>query len=160
MEKQLNFVKPSTRRFFRESKELGRYGFIDWLHGYIYGRWAYFYIGVGTGRTGHVEAVRIAYDPAVITLSEILDRFFGLFDATVPHPEAGVPGSQYRSAVFCHTEEDCRLVQAYLRDAEPPGNPERPVVTVVQQAGPFWPAEACHQQYYEKMANRYQKPLF
>lgn len=118
------------------------------------------YIGVGTGRTGHVEAVRIAYDPAVITLSEILDRFFGLFDATVPHPEAGVPGSQYRSAVFCHTEEDCRLVQAYLRDAEPPGNPERPVVTMVQQAGPFWPAEACHQQYYEKMANRYQKPLF
>ena len=49
MEKQLNFVKPSTRRFFRESRELGRYGFIDWLHGYIYGRWIYFYIGLGTG---------------------------------------------------------------------------------------------------------------
>lgn len=42
-------IKPSTRNFFRESRALGRYGPIDWLHGYIYGRWAYFYIGVGTG---------------------------------------------------------------------------------------------------------------
>ncbi len=49
MAKQLNLIKPSTHSFYRHSKELGRYGFKDWLHGYIYGRWAYFYIGFGTG---------------------------------------------------------------------------------------------------------------
>ncbi|MGI9536388.1 MAG: 4Fe-4S binding protein [Desulfocapsaceae bacterium] len=60
MNKQLNLVKPSTRRFFAESKKLGRYGFIDWLHGYIYGRWAYFYIGVGTGEHTLVKKFRPA----------------------------------------------------------------------------------------------------
>jgi ferredoxin len=43
------FMKPSTREYFRESRKLGRYGFAEWLHGYVYGRWAYFYISVGTG---------------------------------------------------------------------------------------------------------------
>lgn len=43
------FMKPSTREYFRESKKLGRYGFAEWLHGYVYGRWVYFYISVGTG---------------------------------------------------------------------------------------------------------------
>jgi ferredoxin len=49
VEKQMGFIKPSTRRYFKESQKLGRYGFIDWLHGYVYGRWAYLYIGIGTG---------------------------------------------------------------------------------------------------------------
>ncbi|MEJ2134615.1 MAG: 4Fe-4S binding protein [Desulfofustis sp.] len=49
MDKHLSLVKPSTRRFFKESQKLGRYRCIDWLHGYVYGRWAYFYIGIGTG---------------------------------------------------------------------------------------------------------------
>ncbi|MBT8346814.1 MAG: 4Fe-4S binding protein [Desulfofustis sp.] len=58
MEKQVGFIKPSTRRFFKESKKLGRYGFIDWLHGYVYGRWAYFYIGIGTGEHTLVKRFR------------------------------------------------------------------------------------------------------
>lgn len=84
MEKQLNFVKPSTRRFFRESKELGRYGFIDWLHGYIYGRWAYFYIGVGTGEHKLVKN----FKPA----AEALFRLFRLVTGTgkKSDTEAGV----------------------------------------------------------------------
>ena len=49
MERQVGFIKPSTRRFFKESQKLGRYGLVDWLHGYAYGRWIYFYIGMGTG---------------------------------------------------------------------------------------------------------------
>lgn len=118
------------------------------------------YLHVSTGESGHVEAVRIAYDPAEITLPQVLDHFFGLFDPTAPPPEAGVPGSQYRTAVFCHTDADCVAAEAYIRDAEHSGRYDTPVVTVVQRAGPFWPAEACHQQYYEKMANRYQTPLF
>jgi methionine-S-sulfoxide reductase len=118
------------------------------------------YIRVSTGETGHVEAVRIAYDPAVITFTEVLDRFFGLFDLSEPAPEAGVPGSQYRPAIFCHDDEDCVAAEAYVRDTGTSGRYDKPVVTVIQRAGPFWPAEECHQQYYEKMANRYRTPLF
>ena len=58
MDKQARLIKPSTRRFFRESQELGRYGFVDWLHGYIYGRWAYFYIGIGTGEHALIKRFR------------------------------------------------------------------------------------------------------
>ena len=118
------------------------------------------YIRVSTGETGHVEAVRVAYDPEVIPLPEILGHFFNLFDPTAPVSEAGVPGSQYRPAVFCHTEEDCCTAQAYIREAEQSGRYGGPFAVVVRRAGPFWPAEECHQQYYEKMANRYRTPLF
>ena len=71
MAKQLSPVKESTRRFFDESKKLGRYGFLDWLHGYIYGRWAYFYIGVGTGEHKLVKR----FKPA----GELIYRLFKLF---------------------------------------------------------------------------------
>ncbi|WAI02500.1 peptide-methionine (S)-S-oxide reductase MsrA [Methanogenium organophilum] len=118
------------------------------------------YIRVSTGETGHVEAVRIAYDPTVIPLSDILDRFFCLYDPTVKEPETGSEGSQYRSAVFCHTEEDCRTTRAFIHAEEKSGNYCGPIVTEVRTAATFWPAEDCHQQYYEKMANRYRKPLF
>ena len=49
MSKKITLVKPSTRTFFKESKKLGRYGPVEWLHGYVYGRWIYHYIGIGTG---------------------------------------------------------------------------------------------------------------
>ena len=116
---------------------------------------------VSTGTTGHVEAVRIAYDPAIISLPAILSRFFGLFD---PTSEDGQPrhegSSQYRSFIFCHTEEDCRMAQAFIREEEASGKYKSPVVTTVLPAVVFWPAEDYHQQYFEKLGNRYQKPLF
>ena len=54
----MGFIKPSTRRYFKESRKLGRYGFVDWLHGYAYGRWAYLYIGIGTGEHPLVRKFR------------------------------------------------------------------------------------------------------
>ncbi len=74
MAKQLSPIKESTRRFFDESKKLGRYGFTDWLHGYIYGRWAYFYIGVGTGEHKLVKR----FKPA----GEMIYRLFKLLFGT------------------------------------------------------------------------------
>ncbi len=71
MARQLNLIKPSTRSFYRESKELGRYRFIDWLHGYIYGRWVYFYIGVGTGEHWLVKKCK----PAAVLIVSFF-RFF------------------------------------------------------------------------------------
>lgn len=78
MAKQFSPVKTSTRRFFDESKKLGRYGFFDWLHGYIYGRWAYFYIGVGTGEHKLVKR----FKPAGAMILRLFKLFFGSTAAT------------------------------------------------------------------------------
>lgn len=118
------------------------------------------YAGVSTGETGHVEAVRIAYDPTVISFTAILSRFFRLHDPASDDSQAGFDGSPYRSVIFCHTEEDCRTARSFIREEETSGKYTAPVVTVVVPAAPFWPAEDCHQQYYEKMGNRYRHPLF
>ena len=118
------------------------------------------YALVSTGTTGHVEAVRIAYDPATVCLSGILSLFFGLHDPTAEDSQAGFDGSQYRSFIFCHTEEDCRTAQAFILQEEMSGKYAGPIVTAVRPAGEFWPAEDYHQQYYEKMGNRYRQPLF
>lgn len=118
------------------------------------------YTRVSTGTTGHVEAVRIAYDPAVITLSAILSRFFSLYDPTAEEAPARSEGSQYRSAIFCHTEEDCSAARRFIREEEDSGKYGLPIVTSVRPAGAFWPAEDYHQQYYEKLGARYRKPLF
>jgi methionine-S-sulfoxide reductase len=118
------------------------------------------YTEVSTGTTGHVEAVRIAYDPASIDLMAIFSHFFSLFDPTAEEVPAGCDGSQYRSVIFCHTEEDCRAAETFIRESEASGNYAHPITTVVQPAGIFWPAEDYHQQYYEKLGARYQKPLF
>ncbi|GAB7015185.1 peptide-methionine (S)-S-oxide reductase MsrA [Methanogenium cariaci] len=118
------------------------------------------YARVSTGETGHVEAVRVAYDPAAISFTTILSRFFNLHDPASDESQAGFDGSQYRSVIFCHTEEDCRTARAFIREEVASGKYTAPVVTVVVPAAPFWPAEECHQQYYEKLGNRYRRPLF
>ena len=118
------------------------------------------YTSVSTGTTGHVEAVRIAYDPAIMPLHAIFSRFFSLFDPTSEVGEPGFSGSQYRSFIFCHTEDDCLAGQAFIRSEEMSGKYPRPVVTAIRPASTFWPAEDYHQQYYEKMGNRYRTPLF
>jgi Pyruvate/2-oxoacid:ferredoxin oxidoreductase delta subunit len=73
MARQFSPIKTSTRRFFNESKNLGRYGFFDWLHGYIYGRWAYFYIGIGTGEHKLIKRFR----PAGTIIYRLYRLFFG-----------------------------------------------------------------------------------
>jgi peptide-methionine (S)-S-oxide reductase len=119
------------------------------------------YSQVSTGKTGHVEAVRIAYDPAIISLHEILRRFFSMYDPTSGDGQHGYgDSSQYRSFIFCHTEEDCRTARAFIREEEASGMYKCPVVTAVRSAEVFWPAEDYHQQYFEKLGNRYRKPLF
>jgi|GEM_PF-2949202 len=119
------------------------------------------YSQVSTGKTGHVEAVRIAYDPAILSLHEILRRFFSMYDPTSGDGQHGCgDSSQYRSFIFCHTEEDCRTARAFIREEEASGMYKCPVVTAVRSAEVFWPAEDYHQQYFEKLGTRYRKPLF
>lgn len=71
MSKKINLVKPSTRTFFTESKKLGRYGPVEWLHGYIYGRWIYQYIGIGTGEHPIVKYLKPVGN-AVISIFQLV----------------------------------------------------------------------------------------
>ena len=111
------------------------------------------YEQVGTGTTGHVEAVGIVFDPAVITYDQLLEIFWTMHDPTCIDGQDDYSGSQYRSAIFCHDEEQ-RDAALFFRDrlATRKIYGDGPVVTEILPASQFWPAEECHQRFYEKCA--------
>ncbi|HEX6203429.1 MAG TPA: peptide-methionine (S)-S-oxide reductase MsrA [Thermoanaerobaculia bacterium] len=113
------------------------------------------YKQVSSGTTGHTEAVRIVYDPEKIGYERLLHVFWRNIDPTVRDRQFCDVGSQYRSGIFVHGDEQRRLAEASLaalrRDKPFPGE----VVTTVEPAGAFWPAEEYHQDYYRKNGLRY-----
>jgi methionine-S-sulfoxide reductase len=114
------------------------------------------YEQVGLGNTGHAEAVGIVYDPAVISYRQLLDIFWTIHDPTRPDGEGDYPGPQYRSAIFYHDAGDREA--AYLsRDRLTASGTygDRPILTEILPATVFWPAEECHQHFYEKCALSY-----
>jgi peptide methionine sulfoxide reductase msrA/msrB len=113
------------------------------------------YEEVSSGSTGHVEAVQITYDPAKISYGELLDVFWRQIDPTDPGGQFADRGSQYKTAVFYHTEEQKALAEASKRELEKSGRFAQPVVTEIQKAGPFYEAEAYHQGYYRQCPVRY-----
>ncbi|MBT9283517.1 MAG: peptide-methionine (S)-S-oxide reductase MsrA [Hydrogenibacillus schlegelii] len=113
------------------------------------------YEQVSSGTTGHVEAVRITYDPARIAYRTLLERFFRLIDPTDDGGQFADRGPQYRTAVFYHDAEQKEAAEAYIRELEASGRFRRPIVTRVLPAGPFYPAEAEHQDFYKKAPLHY-----
>ena len=111
------------------------------------------YEQVGTGTTGHVEAVGIVYDPGVITYDQLLEIFWTLHDPTRADGHDGYSGSQYRPVIFYH-DEDQRKAALVSRDRLVASGRygDRPIVTEILPASRFWPAEECHQRFYEKCA--------
>lgn len=97
--------------------------------------------------TGHVEVVRVDFDPAVITYPELLEIFFLTHDPTTPDRQGADQGPQYRSVVFYHDETQRRQAEEALQKAQQAW--EDPVVTRLEPAGPFYPAEDYHQDYFE-----------
>ncbi|MDP9400819.1 MAG: peptide-methionine (S)-S-oxide reductase MsrA [Actinomycetota bacterium] len=106
------------------------------------------YEQVGTGRTGHAEAVELEFDPARVAYEELVERFFALHDPTQRDGQGRDLGPQYRSAVFVHGPEQERVARQ-VRDRVQAGA-RREVVTEILPAGAFWPAEEHHQRYLEK----------
>ena len=100
--------------------------------------------------TGHAEAVRLEFDPERIGYRDLLAAFFGMHDPTTPGRQGADIGSQYRSVVFFHDEEQEREARGYVARLEAAGRYSRPIVTEVAPAREFWRAEECHQRYYEK----------
>jgi peptide-methionine (S)-S-oxide reductase len=113
------------------------------------------YKQVSAGGTGHAEAIRVVYDPSVVTYDELLDHFWHNIDPTVADRQFCDVGSQYRSAIFYHDEaqrEAAKRSRAQLQRDKPF---PQPIVTEITQAGTFYPAEAYHQDYAKKNPIRY-----
>ncbi len=113
------------------------------------------YEQVSAGNTGHVEAIEILYDPAKIAYSELLNVFWRNINPTQPDGQFVDRGRQYRSAIFYHNEEQRRLAEASKEALEEADIFRANIVTEILPAGPFYPAEEYHQDYYEKNPIRY-----
>ncbi|MDX1623345.1 MAG: peptide-methionine (S)-S-oxide reductase MsrA [Gemmatimonadota bacterium] len=113
------------------------------------------YEEVSSGGTGHAEAVRVTYASDRVTYRELLDVFWHNVDPTDAGGQFCDRGSQYRSAIFVHDAGQRRIAEASKERLERTKPFEEPIVTPIEEAGPFWPAERYHQDYHEKRPIRY-----
>jgi methionine-S-sulfoxide reductase len=114
------------------------------------------YEEVSSGDTGHAEAVRIVYDPAVITYEQLLDVFWRNVDPTTADQSFVDHGRQYRSAIYVHSPEQRAAAEASKRALSVANRYGAPIVTTIEDAGPFYRAEAYHQDFYRTTPGRYQ----
>ncbi|RLT36711.1 MAG: peptide-methionine (S)-S-oxide reductase [Chloroflexi bacterium] len=106
------------------------------------------YEAVCTGRTGHAEAVQIAFDPEAILFRDLLDIFFTIHDPTTLNQQGADVGTQYRSAIFTHSDEQRAIAEAVIAGLTKEGLWSAPIVTEVTALTVFYPAEEYHAQYY------------
>lgn len=101
------------------------------------------------GTTGHAEAVEITFDPSRITYRQILDIFFAIHDPTTLNRQGADTGTQYRSEIFCHSPGQKETALDLIRELSASGAwSGRRIVTALSDAGPFYPAEDYHQDYF------------
>jgi len=108
------------------------------------------YRQVTSGATGHVEAIRIAFDPQAITYREVLDYFWRHIDPTDDGGQFADRGAHYRTAVFYHSPEQRQQAEESQRALDASGRFDRPVATEIKPFTTFYPAEAYHQQYAQR----------
>ncbi|TAJ24280.1 MAG: bifunctional methionine sulfoxide reductase B/A protein [Planctomycetota bacterium] len=113
------------------------------------------YGDVKTGASGHAEALQVVFDPAVLSYGALLDWFFKMHDPTTVDRQGNDVGTQYRSAIFAADEEQRKEAQAAIERAGKSGRWKRPIVTRIESAGTFWPAEEYHQDYLRKHPGGY-----
>jgi methionine-S-sulfoxide reductase len=113
------------------------------------------YEEVCSGRTGHTEAIQVTYDPSQVTYSELLDVFWRNIDPTDYNGQFADKGSQYRTAIFYHNEEQRSLAEASKEELEKSGKFSKPIATEIVPASKFYEAEDYHQEYYKKDPYRY-----
>ena len=113
------------------------------------------YEQVGTGRSGHYEAVQITFDPSVVSYAKLLDLFWHGIDPTQADGQFCDRGPQYRSAVFTHDAAQKRAAEDSRRALEASKVLKKPIVTQILAASTFWPAEDYHQDYCRVQPDRY-----
>jgi peptide-methionine (S)-S-oxide reductase len=107
------------------------------------------YEQVCTGASGHAEVVQVTFDPARISFRDLLLVFFAMHDPTTLNRQGADVGTQYRSVVFYHGEDQRRTAESVIREFEADGTWSG-IVTELAPAPVFYPAEAYHQQYYRR----------
>jgi len=114
------------------------------------------YEQICTGATGHAEAIRITYDTSRVSYLDLLKTFWRNIDPTTKNRQFYDSGTQYRTSVFYHNEEQHQEAESSKSELEALGRFTSPIVTEIVPAAPFWEAEDYHQQYYVKCPLRYQ----
>ena len=126
-------------------------GVIDATAGYLGGTVANpTYKDVCTGRTGHAEVVEVTYDPATVGYDDLLNVFWTSHDPTTLNRQGPDHGTQYRSAIFYHSEAQKGAALASKEHWNASGKFSRPIVTEITPASTFYRAEEYHQRYLEK----------
>lgn len=113
------------------------------------------YGDVCTGTTGHAESVQVIFDPSRISYNKLLETFWNKHDPTTKNRQGPDFGSQYRSVIFYHTEEQEKLAIESKEKLEASGKYSKPIVTEIVPATRFYPAEDYHQQYLEKRGRKF-----
>ncbi len=113
------------------------------------------YEEVCSGRTGHAEAVEVTFDPSIVSFGELLDLFWSIHDPTQKNRQGPDIGTNYRSVIFYHNEEQRKETEDSKKRLELGKKfGDRPIATEIAPAETFWPAEEYHQQYYERQGRR------
>jgi peptide-methionine (S)-S-oxide reductase len=107
------------------------------------------YKEICTGTTGHAEVIQVVYDPNVVTYETLLEVFFITHDPTTLNRQGNDRGTQYRSAIFYHNDDQKRLAEAAKIAAEQTGVWHNPIVTEIAPTTVFYPAENYHQNFYK-----------
>lgn len=108
------------------------------------------YEDVCGGQTGHAEVVQVTYDPSQISFKDVLEVFFSIHDPTTLDRQGNDVGTQYRSSIFYHDDDQKKVAQAVMADVTKREIYDAPLVTTLEPLTTFYPAEAYHQQYYRR----------
>ena len=112
------------------------------------------YEQVCSGSTGHAEVIQITYDPGIITYDEILQIFWKTHDPTTLNRQGNDVGTQYRSVIFYHDDEQKQLAEKYKKELDTSGAWKNPIITEIVPLPVFYKAEDYHQNYYENNPNQ------
>jgi len=112
------------------------------------------YEAVCTGTTGHAEVTQVTFDPDVISFRDLLGVFFSIHDPTTPDRQGGDVGTQYRSAIFYHDDEQRRDAEDLVRELEAEHVFDDSIVTRIEPLEAFYPAEEYHREYYRRNPNQ------
>ncbi len=105
------------------------------------------------GKTGHAEVVQITFDPSIISYQELLEVFFATHNPTTLNRQGNDVGTQYRSVIFYHTEEQKQIAEAVKNAVDASGEWDDPVVTEISALPEFYNAEDYHQNYFNDNSN-------
>jgi len=114
------------------------------------------YEQVSSGRTGHIESIRVLYDPEKISFQQLLDTYWRTIDPTDPGGQFADRGEHYKTAIFYNDQEEKEIAERSRAALQGSGVFDKKIATAILPAKPFYPAEDYHQDYHKKNVSHYQ----